>query len=165
MNEINEKFKMPGGEFELKFYKDQKAFERGEFYDSCKVHNKMTNASLAVISGLVGNTGSQTAFTYLELGTSSTATSAAHTTLQAAITDTGLARASATVSRTTTTQTNDTLSLTKTWTASGAKTIEEIGVFNASSGGVMLCRALTGSKATANGNVVVATYTIQFVGN
>ena len=75
------------------------------------------NSALNEISGLVGDSGSKTAFTYLELGTSDTAFSASQTGLQAAITDSGLARASATVSQETTTQTNDTLRLTKQWTA------------------------------------------------
>src|SRR3990167_424926 len=117
----------------------------------------MTNASLAVISGLVGNTGSQVAFTYLAVGTSSTAVSAAHTALQAEVTDSGLARASATVSRVTTTQTNDTLQLVKAWTATGTKTIEEIGIFNDASAGTMLARALTAGQAVVNTNVITAT--------
>lgn len=162
---MNEEFRIPGGEFEIKIYESQADFEQGKVKDYAKIHNKMTNASLAAISGLVGNTGSQNAFTYLELGTDSTAVSAAHTALQAAITDSGLARAAATVSRTTTTQTNDTLVLTYSWTASGSKTLEEVGVFNASSAGVMLCRALTTSKAIVSGNVVTITYSIKFVGN
>lgn len=155
----------PGGVFEIKVYKDQEAFEQGDAEKTIDVHNKMTNASLAAISGLIGNTGSQTAFTYLAVGTSTTAVSAAHTALQAEIVDSGLARAAATVSRTTTTQTNDTLSLVKSFTASGSKTIEEVGIFNASSAGVMLARALTSSVAVISGNVVTVTYLWTAVGN
>lgn len=124
--------------------------------------NQITNGFFAVVSGLVGNVGSQVAMTYLALGTSSTATSAAHTTLQAEITDTGLSRSSATVTRSTTTQTNDTLQLDKTWTATGSKTVEEIGVFNAASSGVMAARKLTGSTAVVNTNTITATYKIIF---
>lgn len=133
--------------------------------DTGWLKNKITNAALAVFSGLVGNTGSQTAFSYLAVGTSSTATSASHTTLQAEITDSGLARASATVSRSTTTQTNDTLQLDKTWTVTGTKSIEEIGVFNAASSGVMGGRVLTTTKSVTSGDSVVATYKIIFTGN
>ncbi len=128
-------------------------------------HNKMTNASLAAISGLMGNTGSQNPFTYLALGTSNTAVSAAHTALQAEIVTNGLQRVSATVSRTTTNQTNDTLVLTKTFTATGTSAIEEIGILNASSVGVMLARALTGTINVVNGNTLVATYSWVAVGN
>lgn len=134
-------------------------------FDTSFIKNKITNASLAVISGLVGNTGSQTAFTYLAVGTSSTAVSAAHTALQAEITDTGLARTTATITRSTTTQTNDTLQLDYTWTATGSKTVEEIGVLNAASSGVMLGRLLTTSLVLASTNVLQATYKVIFSGN
>lgn len=131
-------------------------------YQTDWMNNIITNASLAVFSGLAGNTGSQTAFTYLAVGTSTTAVASSQTALQAEITDSGLARASATVSRVTTTQTNDTLQLVKSWSVTGTKTIEEIGVFNASSSGVMAGRKLTGSKAVENGDTVNATYQIIF---
>ena len=130
-------------------------------WDTGFMKNTITNASLAVMSGLVGNVDSQTAFTYLAVGTSSTAESAAHTALQAEITDTGLARAAATVSRETTTQTNDTLQLTKTWTATGTKAVEEIGAFNDPSAGTMLGRKLTTTKTVNNGEQLTATY--QFI--
>jgi hypothetical protein len=128
--------------------------------DTGWLKNTITNAGLAAVAGLVGNTGSITAFTYLAVGTSSTAESAAHTALQAEITDSGLARASATVSRVTTTQTNDTLQLVYTWTASGSKTVEETGILNAASTGTMLGRKLTGSKAVASGETLQVTYKI-----
>lgn len=131
-------------------------------WDTGWLKNLGTNTRLAVLAGLAGATGAQTAFTYLAVGTSNTAVSAAHTALQTEITDTGLARASAVVSRTTTTQTNDTLLLVKTWTASGVKAIEEVGVFNDSTVGVMAGRCLTGTKTTANGETITANYKIVF---
>lgn len=128
-----------------------------------KGRNLITNAALAAISGLVGNTGSQTAFTYLAVGTSATAALAADTTLGAEVTDTGLARAAATVSRVTTTQTNDTLQLAYTWTASGSKTLAETGIFNAASSGVMLGhKILSTTIAVANGDSLTITYKVQF---
>lgn len=126
------------------------------------INNSTMNAALAVFSGLAGNTGSQTAFGWLAVGTSSTAVAASQTTLQAEITTNGLARAAATVSRTTTTQTNDTLQLVKTWTASGSHTVEEVGYFNASSAGVMGGRALTSTKSIVSGETLTATYQIKF---
>lgn len=126
------------------------------------IENSTMNAGLAVFSGLAGNTGSQTAFGWLAVGTSSTAVAASQTTLQAEITTNGLARAAATVSQVTTTQTNDTLQLVKAWSVSGSSTVEEIGYFNASSAGVMGGRALTGTKAVVNGETLTATYQIKF---
>jgi hypothetical protein len=133
----------------------------GNLKDEWEVDNLVVTAGKAQLALLAGD-ATATPFTYLELGTSSTATSAGQTALQAAITDTGLARAAATVSRTTTTVTNDTLQLVYTWTASGSKTIEEIGVFNASSAGTMLSRALTTSKSVVNGETFQATYKLAF---
>jgi hypothetical protein len=124
--------------------------------------NTITNGALAVFSGLVGATGAQTAFTYLAVGTDATAALASQTTLIAEISDSGLARHAATITRSTTTQTNDTLQLDYTWTVTGSKTVNEIGVFNASSSGVMAARKVTGAISVANGNSLLATYKIIF---
>jgi hypothetical protein len=154
-----------GGVFTFKVFENQTDFELDKAKHTVEFHNKMTNEGLAVISGLVGNTGSQTAFTYIAVGSSNTAVSASHTALQAEISTNGLSRASATVSRKTTTQTNDTLVLAKVFTVTGSSTVEEVGVFNASSSGTMLARALTGSISVVNGNVLSATYNWVVVGN
>lgn len=130
--------------------------------DTGWLKNTITNAGLAEVAGLVGNTGSPTAFTYLAVGTSSTAESAAHTALQAEITDSGLERAAATVSRSTTTATNDTLQLDYTWSVTGTKSVEEIGAFNDATTGDMLGRKLTGTKSMVNGEQLAATYKFIF---
>ena len=125
----------------------------------------ITNAGLAIVSGLIGATGSEVAFTYLELGTGTTAFAASQTALVTAITDSGLARAAATVSQETTTQTDDTLQLTKQWTASGSKTVAEAGIFNGSSGGTMLARTkLTSARALTSGDTYTYTYQIILAG-
>lgn len=124
--------------------------------------NIITNTGKAAIAGLMGNVGAVAAFGWLAVGTSSTAVTAADTTLGAEIVDTGLARAAATMTRSTTTTTNDTLQFDYTWTATGVKTIQEIGAFNASSSGVMVGHKLTGAITTANTNTLVATYKIIF---
>lgn len=133
----------------------------GKLRDSFTVYNTVVSAGKAQLALLAGD-ATATPFTYLALGTSSTAVSVGQTSLQAEIVDSGLARAAATVSRTTTTVTNDTLTLVYTWTASGTKSIEEIGVFNASSAGTMLSRALTGTKSIISGETIQATYTCAF---
>lgn len=133
----------------------------GKVRDRWSVNNSVVTAGFAQLALLAGD-ATATPFTYLALGTSSTAVSTAQTALQAEITDSGLERASATVSRVTTTNTNDTLQLVKTWTITGSKTIEEIGVFNASSAGTMLARALTGTKTVASGETITGTYKVKF---
>jgi len=108
----------------------------------------ITSAGKAECAGLLGNTGSCTAFTYLANGSGSTAFIKTQTALVTENTANGSARAAATVSRTTTTDTNDTLSLVKQWTATGAITIKEVGVFNASSAGDMLARKVLDATVT-----------------
>lgn len=125
------------------------------------VPNIITNAGKAQIALLAGD-ASAVPFTYLAVGTSNTAVAATDTALGAEITDTGLARAAATVSRVTTTTTNDTLQLAYTWNASGSKSVEEIGIFNAASAGTMLGHALTTTKSPTNTDLLVATYQVKF---
>jgi len=133
---------------------------KGNLRDSWKVDNLVVNGGLAFLSGLLGGTG--TVPTYIAVGTDATAVAGSQTTLVAEITDTGLERAVGTVSQVTTTATNDTFQIAKTFTATGAKTIEEVGIFNAASAGTMLSRALTTSKAISNGENIVVTYKLVF---
>lgn len=136
----------------------------GEVIEKREIKNTITNASLAEISGLVGNTGSKTAFTYLAVGTGTTAAAATNTALEAEIVDTGLERAAATVSQVTTTVTNDTLQLLKSWTATGVKAITEVGAFNAASNGTMLGRQVFSAVNTATNDVFQVTYKFVFAG-
>lgn len=126
-----------------------------------KGKNTIVSAGKAQLASLAGD-ASATPFTYLAVGTSTTAVTIAQTALQAEISDSGLARAAATVSRVTTTVTNDTLRLVYTWAVSGSKTVEEIGIFNAASTGTMLGRALTTSKVLSSGDNLTATYDVAF---
>ena len=98
----------------------------------------VTNAGKAEVAALIGSdtSGSATPFDYIAIGTGTTSESAS---------DTALAneqqRAAATGSRVTVNVTNDTLQLVKdAFTFDGNYAITESGVFNASSGGTMLCR-------------------------
>lgn len=133
----------------------------GIIRDKWTVYNTITNAGIAQIALLAGSAAA-VPFTYLAVGTGNTAPGASQTTLVTELTDSGLERASATVSRTTTTQTNDTLTMTKEWTSSGTKTVEEVGIFNDASVGTMLSRALTGSKSLVSGEKLTATYKVKF---
>lgn len=125
------------------------------------ISNIITNAGKAQIALLAGD-ATAVPFTYLAVGTSTTAVAATDTTLTAEITDTGLARAAGTVSRVTTTVSNDTLQVVYTWTATGTKTVEEVGLFNAASAGTMLGHALTTSKAMSNSDTLQMTYQVKF---
>lgn len=128
---------------------------------SCEVFNTVVTVGKALITSRLGQSSDAVA-AYIALGTSSTAVSAGQTALQAETSATGLGRALATFSQATTTTTNDTFQLTKefTNTSGGTVVVEEIGVFNASSSGTMLSRALTGTKSISNGESITATYTL-----
>jgi hypothetical protein len=131
-------------------------------FDTGFEQNVITNTALAAISALIGNVVAVPAATYLAVGTDATAASASQTALIAELTTLGFARSVAdTVQRVTTTQTNDTLQLIKTWTSTGSTTINEAGVFNASSSGTMFARKVTGAKSFTIGQSYVLTYNIQ----
>ena len=130
-------------------------------WDTGFINNVLTNAGKAQVALLAGD-ATAVPFTYLAVGTSSTAVDATDTALNAEITDTGLERAAATVSRVTTTVTNDTLQLVKTWTATGTKAVEEVGIFNAASGPTILGHALTGTKEVNSGETLTGTYQVKF---
>jgi len=129
-------------------------------WDTGWLKNTIMNVGLNEITGLMGNIGSKTAFSYIAVGTGDTTEAKTQTALVTEVTDSGLARASVTPTQETTTVTNDTLQFYKEWTATATKTIEEVGIFNAASAGTMLGRKLTGSKALTSGDVLKGTYQI-----
>ena len=113
-----------------------------------------TNAGLAALTTILN-----AATWYLAVGSGTTAEAVTQTALVTEITTGGLARASATSSRVTTTKTNDTLRLTKTWTASASNTINESGIFDtATTGGVMYVRDKLGTgRSVTSGDSFTAT--------
>lgn len=146
-----------GGWFEVSHYRN------GKLLSKEKVHNVLTNVYTAVASGLLGNINAQTAFGWMALGTDNTAPASSQTTLVAETVVSGLARVAVTPTRVTTTLTNDTLQFDKTFTSAGTASIIEVGIFNASSNGVMLCRALLSSvKNMLSGDTLRVTYKIKF---
>jgi len=125
----------------------------------------ITNAGKAEMSNLFGDVDSPTAFTYLALGSGSTAFAVTQTALVTEITGNGLARTATSVAITqeTTTVTDDTTQFVKTWTASGTETVREAGIFNASSGGDMAARkVLDTAQALVSGNTFTWTHSVIF---
>lgn len=99
----------------------------------------ISNTGLAEAAGLINGEVSG-AFTYLALGSGVGAEAAGDAALGTEITTNGGARVAATCSRVTTAQTNDTAQWNKVFTFTGALAINECGVFDAASAGVMLMR-------------------------
>lgn len=103
--------------------------------------------------------GSGTEPKYIAIGTGSTAV---------ALTDTALgteveSRATGTSSRTTTTSTNDTYQVVGTITATGARTVAEVGLFDQSAaGGNLFVRGVLASTVSlASGDSITVTATVQ----
>lgn len=116
------------------------------------------NAGKAEMAGLLVNTGSCTAFTYLAYGTDSTAVAATDTTM------TGESqRAAGTATRTTTTVTNDTAQLVYTFSVATTETIRKVGIVNASSSGDFLAmKVLSTPRAVIAGDTYILTATVAF---
>lgn len=116
------------------------------------------NAGKAEMSGLLVNSGSPTAFGYLAYSTDGTAVAVTDTTM------TGESqRAAATVSRTTTTVTNDTAQLTTTFSIASSETIRKVGVVNASSSGDFLAmKVLDSARSVIAGDTYALTASVVF---
>jgi hypothetical protein len=122
------------------------------------IKNLIVDAGLAGMASRLNGAGAEAAFTYLAVGTGTTAAAAGDTGLGTEITDSGLARAAATATRETTTATNDTATLDKTWTASATKAVTECGAFNAASAGTLLGRQVFAAINMTSGNSLQITY-------
>jgi len=108
-------------------------------YDSGWSVNGITNVGKAEVAGLILTDVGGTPFDYIGIGTGTTAFSPEQTGLISEV-----KRKAGTGTRVTTTTTNDTAQLVAIFSSadglSGTHAITESGVFNASTGGVMLCR-------------------------
>lgn len=133
----------------------------GNWVGEMKLANLMTNAGFAGVASRINGADSEAAFTYIAVGTGTTAAAAGDTTLETEITDSGLARATGTASRVTTTQTNDTAQLVKSFTVTGTKAVTESGVLNAASTGVLLCRQVFSAINVVSGDTLQITWKIK----
>ena len=124
------------------------------------------NTGKAVLSGrMIGTTPTQAEPHFLGWGTGATAGSATSTDLSTPASE---ARVSGTSTQVTTTVTNDTHQVLGTITATGAKTITNVGVFDAAgsgsppSGGVLYAIFDGLSQALSSGDSIQLTAKIQF---
>lgn len=136
----------------------------GEVIEEREIKNTITNAGLAEITNLLGNVSSPVSFTYLAVGTGTTAAAATDTALETEITDSGLERASATVTQETDSVTDDTLQLLKSWTVTGSKAVTECGAFNDASAGTILGHQVFSAINVISGDALQITYKFVFAG-
>jgi hypothetical protein len=110
-----------------------------KFQDFYWRKNIITNVGLAAMIRLIFSGLTETKFGYLAIGTGTTTESASDTALQNEI-----KRKTATITQTTTSITGDTALCEATFssadTLSGSHNVAEAGIFNASSGGILLAR-------------------------
>lgn len=133
----------------------------GRMSDTVEVGNLITNAGFAGAAARLGDDATEAKFNYLAVGTGTTAANAADTTLETEIVDSGLARATATVSRVTTTIANDTHQLVKSWSVTGTKAITECGMLNAAAAGVLLGRNVFAAISVENTDTFQLTYKVK----
>jgi hypothetical protein len=123
--------------------------------------NAVTNAGFAGLASRINGSGAEAAFTYIGLGTGTTAFAVGNTTLETELTDSGLARANSTASRVTTTVTNDTAQLVNTFSVTGTKAVTESGVLNAASAGTLLCRQVFSAINVVNTDSLQITWKVK----
>ncbi|MEY4760828.1 MAG: hypothetical protein RLZZ200_684 [Pseudomonadota bacterium] len=126
----------------------------------------ITHAGLAVTTNLVSGLGG-TVPKYIGWGTGVGTADPADTTLFAEklvdlATAAGTDHTVGTPTRTTTDETNDTLTVTGTRTASGAGSVTNAGLFDAASGGTLFCKGDFTSIGLASGDSIQFTFRVQF---
>lgn len=125
-------------------------------------HNLITNVGHAACNGKLSAQGSYGTFTSLAIGTGTTAAAVADTALQTEITTNGGARGAATATQVTTTVTNDTTQLVKTWTFSGSFAVTEEGILDqAVSGGNLLAHQVFAAVNVNSGDSLTITHKVQ----
>lgn len=142
-------------------YGVQLPFITGGYTYSMRGANLVTSAGKAGVASRINGDGSEAAFTYIAIGTGTTAAAAGDTTLQTEITTNGGQRAAATVSRTTTDVTNDTARMVKTFSFTGSFAVTEAGCLNAASSGTLLNRQVFSAVNVVNGDSLQVTIDID----
>lgn len=132
----------------------------GHFTDKLVISNLITTVGVSGIAARINGSGSPAAYTYIALGTGTTGAADSDTQLEAEITTSGGARASATASLVTTDTAGDTaqLQVTFSFTTGGTFAVTESGVLNASSGGTLLARQVFSAINVASGDSLQVTW-------
>lgn len=133
----------------------------GMWGNEMNISNLVTNAGKAGAASRLNGAGSEAAFTYIAIGTGTTAAAAGDTTLQTEITTNGGQRAAGTTSRVTTDVTNDTARVVVTFNFTGSFAVTEAGLLNAASSGVLLNRQVFTAVNVVSGDSLQVTIDID----
>ena len=118
--------------------------------------NTIMNVGKSVVSSFIGNditTGTE--FDYVSIGTSGLAAAATQTTLGSE-----QLREGTVSSQTTKTSTDDTATFIGSFLMSGTHSIQEAGIFNASTAGSMLARTTFSALSVVSGDAINATWDV-----
>ena len=139
----------------------RKSIFTGYYTKQLRYANLVVNTGRAGVASRINGAGAEAVFTYIAIGTGTTAAAAAQTTLVTEITTGGGARVSGSVSRTTTTVTNDTARTQATFTFSASFAVTEVALLNAASAGTMLNRSVFTAVNVASGDTLQVTVDIS----
>jgi len=123
----------------------------GSIKDEKKVENLIVDAGLDYIASRMSGT-SENVMSHMAVGTGSTAAAGADTALGTELDRNAL---------TSTTVTDNAIAYVCSWAAGdGTGSLTEAGIFNASSGGTMLCRTVFGTVTKGTDDSMTITWTI-----
>ena len=138
------------GEIEILVYD-----KNGNLKEHRKIRNLIVDVGKAQVAGLINGVVT-TAFTYVAIGTGTTAPSSSDTALENEV-----ARTVATTGRTTTNVTNDTATWDATFNFTSSYAITEAGIFDSSTGGNMLARQTFSAINVQSGDTLTISWKIQ----
>jgi hypothetical protein len=126
-------------------------------------HNTITNVGHAAANGRMSNQGSYSPFVNLAIGVGTQGSPSTSTALASESTTNGAQRGAATATQTTTSVTNDTTQLVKTWTFTGSFAITEEGIFDSASAssGSMLAYQSFSAINVISGDTLQVTHTYK----
>ncbi len=135
----------------------------GNLIEVVETPNALTNTGFAEVAGLINSdqSGSHTAWDYIAVGTGTTAATATDTELETEETENSLGRSAGTGTRVTTTVSNDTSQIVKSFSVTGSVAVTESGVLNAGAAGVLLCRQTFSAINVANGDTLQITWKVK----
>lgn len=135
-------------------------FLLGAWHGAVLRRNLITSAGKAGGASRLNGSGGEAAFTYIALGTGTTAADVSDTTLETELATGGASRANSTASRTTTSVTNDTAQLVNTFSISATLAITESGILNSASSGVLLARQVFSAINVVSGDSLQITWKV-----
>lgn len=133
----------------------------GYWSQKMRVSNLVVTSGSSTVPALLFGTGTvYGVYKYIGVGLGTAAAAAADTALVSEITDSGLARGTATVTPQTTDVTNDTGQLVLSFSVTGTKAVTESGVFNniVVAQGTMLARQVFSAINVVNGDTLQLTW-------